>query len=641
VKWPYENAVGATETLTSDVLVLGGGIAGCWAAIAAARKGASVVLLEKGATMRSGSAGSGCDHWESAATNPGSTVSPEELTAAVLDDQDGYNNGISHYIESREGYDRILDLERFGGKVRDTADEFAGARFRDEATKFLYAYDDRARTTLRVWGTTFKPALYRECRRLGVKALDRTAATSLLVSEAGGVRRGAGATAVNARTGKFLVCRAKTTVLCMSRPARIWLFHPDLVGLSEFRPPQCVGNGHAMGWRAGLDFTMMEKSVPAEFSAAGRSFPPYSTGNNHNTWFPATIVDADGREVPYLDRDGRELRTYEERFQPAPGQKFFLMGGGVDAPKYAYRGPEVPDFGELLERGYRPPFYADLSRLPELERRAIWGLMVGQEGKTQVPVLAEFTGRGFDPAKHRLQSYGSGWKSASFLPQERQLFGLPGGLLHDWDLRTCLEGVYAAGDQLFASNCMGHAAATGHYAGRHAADAARATDLPAYDEAEAAREQARVLAPLGSDGDLGWKELNMGIAKAMQLYCGDRKHEETLRQGLALLGEYEREQVPQLHCDNPHDLMRTLETIDVLAVSQLILHASLARRSSSRALCFDRVDYPEVDPEADRKFFTIRREGGEVRTGALPLDFHGDLAANYARHNRADGEDAR
>ena len=51
----------------------------------------------------------------------------------------------------------------------------------------------------------------------------------------------------------------------------LWLFNPDTVGLCEFRPMQSIGSGHAMGYRAGMEFTMMEKSVRAEFSAAGRS----------------------------------------------------------------------------------------------------------------------------------------------------------------------------------------------------------------------------------------------------------------------------------------------------------------------------------------------------------------------------------
>ena len=160
---------------------------------------------------------------------------------------------------------------------------------------------------------------------------------------------------MNVHTGKFMIFSAKTTILAMSRPARIWLFDSDQVGLCEFRPTQSIGSGHAMGYRAGVEFTMMEKSVQGEFSAAGRSFPPYSTGNNHNTWYAATMVDARGVEIPYVDRDGRELKTVKERYYPAKGQKFFLKGGVIDNPKYEYRGPETLEFDELIKRGYQLP----------------------------------------------------------------------------------------------------------------------------------------------------------------------------------------------------------------------------------------------------------------------------------------------
>ena len=74
------------------------------------------------------------------------------------------------------------------------------------------------------------------------------------------------------------------------------------------------------------------------------------------------MVDARGVEIPYVDRDGNELKTVSERYYPAPGQKFFLKGGVIDNPKYEYRGPETLDFEELMRRGYQLPFYADLSR---------------------------------------------------------------------------------------------------------------------------------------------------------------------------------------------------------------------------------------------------------------------------------------
>lgn len=633
-QWPYPNEVGQEEVAECDVLVLGGGLAGCFAAIAAARKGKSVILVEKGATERSGSAGTGVDHWESACTNPCSQVTPEEIAEAYVEEQDYYSNGIAHYITCREGYDRMLDVESYGGKIRDTEDEFKGAEFRDDKTKLMFAYDYKNKFTLRIWGSTFKPALKKELERVGVRIYDRTEATALLTKTVDGKKRGIGAMGMNVHTGKFLIFKAKATILTMSRPARIWLFNSDMMGLSEFRPPQSIGSGHAMGFRAGVEFALMEKSVRGEFSAAGRSFPPYGAGNNHNTWYAATMVDARGVEIPYVDRDGNELKTVSERYYPAKGQKFFLKGGVIDNPKYEFRGPETVDFEELMKRGYQLPFYADLSRMPEFERKVIWGMMVGEEGKTKIPILKNYNDRGFDPTKHMLQSYGTGWQSASFLDQERQLFGAPGGILNDWDMKTNIDGIYAAGDQLFASDCAGFACCTGHYAGRKAADYTDTVRLEDYDVREADREKERLFAPLYREEGMDWRELNMAIAKAMQNYCGGVKCDDLLKEGLDLLESFEKDIVPQISCENPHELMRAHEVFDILDVAKLILHACLARKSSSSPLFFQRSDYPQMDPEEDKRIITIRQENGKIIEGSVPLGYFGNLKEEYEKRNQ-------
>ena len=635
-QWPYENEYGQTETVESDVLVLGGGLAGCFAAISAARKGKKVVLVEKGATKRSGSAGTGFDHWESACTNPCSEVTAKEIAEAYVDEQDHYSNGIAHYIECREGYDRLLDLEKMGGKIRDTEDEFKGAEFRDEKTKLMFAYDYKNKFTLRVWGSTFKPVLYKELKRLGVKIYDRTEATALLTTVENGKKRGIGAIGMNVHTGKLLVFKAKATMLTMSRPARVWLFNPDLVGLCEFRPMQSIGSGHAMGWRAGVEFTMMEKSVKGEFSAAGRSFPPYGAGNNHNTWYAATMVDARGVEIPYLDRDGNVLKTVSERYYPVKGQKFFLKGGVIDNPKYEYRGPETLDFSELVKRGYQLPFYADLSRMPDAERRVIWGMMVGEEAKTKIPIYQNYTERGFDPQKHMLQSYGTGWQSANFLEQERQFFGAPGGILNDWDLKTNIDGIYAAGDQLYASDCAGFACATGYYAGRKASDYAKETEFGEVSRADVEAEKERLYAPLyvSKEDGMSWKELNMAISKAMQNYCGGAKCEALLKEGLDLLKQFETEIVPKLTASNPHDLMRIHEVLDILTVSQIVLYACLERKACSVPLCFVRNDYPEEEKPEERRHLALHLENGKPVVREVPLNFFGRLQTEYEKRNQ-------
>jgi succinate dehydrogenase/fumarate reductase flavoprotein subunit len=635
MKWPYPLQWNETREVDDiDVLVFGGGVAGCWAALGAAAWGAKVALVEKATTIRSGASGSGCDHWESAATNPCSGVTPEELTAAMIHDNDGYNNGISHYIECREGWDRVVDLERMGAKVRDTDDEFVGAEFRDEATKLLFAYDYRNRFTLRVWGTTFKQALYKKCRRAGVRIFDRTMAAGLLTEggELGG--RVVGGLGVGVRTGELFVFKAKATVLAMSRPTRLWLFIPGTPGISEFRPPQCTGDGHAMAFRVGAEFAMLEKSVRAEWSG-DRSFPPYGTGNNHNTWYACTMVDAEGRELPYLDRDGKVLTSVSDRYYPSPGQKFFIKGGGEsDFPSYDFRGPDTPPVKDLVEMGYKLPFFADLTSMPELERRAIWGLMVGQEGKTRIPVLRTYSDAGFDPSKDLLQSYGDGWRSATFQPDERQFFGLPGGLMNDWSLATNLEGLFAAGDQLFASNCHGHAAATGHYAGRHAARFARRAPAPELDDRQVASERARIVSLTEKKGGVDWKELAFLVTKVMREYCGAEKCDEKLERGLERIREIEADEASKLTASNPHELMRCLESLSVLANAELVLSSCLARKASAKQLHFFRTDYPELDPSEWHKFVTVRKSRDGTIVGEKPIDYYGQLSEQYERHNR-------
>ena len=185
VDWPYPVKYGHENEVIADVLIIGGGIAGCHAAINAARKGAKVAVVDKGAVVRSGSGGAGVDHWHLACTNPCSKITPEEMIKElqVLGEYDyaEFGNGISSYILCKESYDTLLDIEQMGVNVRDVDDEFKGAPFRDEETKLMFAYDYVNRYCIRVnGGENIKVAMYNECKKLGVEIYDRIMVTSLL-----------------------------------------------------------------------------------------------------------------------------------------------------------------------------------------------------------------------------------------------------------------------------------------------------------------------------------------------------------------------------------------------------------------------------------------------------------------------------
>lgn len=55
--------IAITKQFSTDILVIGGGIAGLSAAISARRSGADVLVVEKANTLRSGSGATGNDHF--------------------------------------------------------------------------------------------------------------------------------------------------------------------------------------------------------------------------------------------------------------------------------------------------------------------------------------------------------------------------------------------------------------------------------------------------------------------------------------------------------------------------------------------------------------------------------------------------
>lgn len=640
LEWPYQNCYGTQKKVDTDVLIIGGGIAGCWAAIAAARKGVKVALLEKAATIRSGAGGAGCDHWGSLIHgNPGSKLDPEEFVNSQLHSGgiNEWGNGIMSYIQAMESYETLLEQEQMGGKIRDTEDEFKGTEFRDENTKMLFAYDYVNKWCARVWGTTFKPALYKECKRLGVQIFDRVMATSILTEKGKRGARVIGATGVNVRTGEFIICRAKATIITTARPSRIWDFSTDKHGLN-------ITGGSPIAWTAGAEFTMLEKNS----KIGGAPFAPtHGEGSDRNTAYPCTMVDDNGKEVPWVDRSGNLLESVLERSLPVPGQKFHVSNRAHTA--FEILGPSPKPIGELLKKGdYSLPFWADLPGMPDEERRVIWGVMVGEESKTKI-VYELYKEHGFDPAKHQLLGYqylkaapyglgpvGAGtYLSTTTGGSIRSLGpGITGGLVIDWNLKTSMEGLYAAGDCLFASYGHAQAATAGRYAGRNAAEyAKKVVNLPQLSNQQVEAEKTRVYAAAGRENGIDWKELNNGLNKVMQVYCGDPKSERLMKMGLTFLKDLKDEAAQNMYANNPHKLGRSLEVLELLTYAEAILHASLARKCSNKYLDFYRTDYPELDTPEWHKYIVLKKTDDGVQSRKMDLEFWGSLQDNYAANN--------
>ncbi|MCJ7604639.1 MAG: FAD-dependent oxidoreductase [Dehalococcoidales bacterium] len=638
-EWPYPVNYGKVNEVVSDVLIIGGGVAGCRAAIAAIKKGATVAIAERGHAKRSGSGGAGVDHWHGAVTNPCSKVTPDMYTRACYDSMQGYTGAHVRYIITTEGWDTLQECEEMGVQIRDVKDEFQGADFRDEETKLCFAYDYENRHIVRVWGYDIKVKAYEEAKRLGVDIHNRKMVTSLLTQGGQQGGRVIGATAIDTRTGEFYIFKAKATVICTGGVGRLWLFNPGMTASSAMSDMNSAGAGHAIGWEAGAEFVMAEATGPGRLGNYG--YAPYSMGNASNTYHGTPIVDADGKEVPWVDPWDRELKTTEDRFLPQEGQTFQVgIGIGISWTDQEYRLNDIiHDLPERIRQGeFKLPLYADFTRLKEEEGRNIFGMMVGNEGKTRVPIYEMMANAGFNPETDLFQTpvmppdgYDNAnyWGAGINTPVTVRSGG-GGGFLTDWNLGTNLEGLYiGAGSNLFGGGCHGESHTTGRYAGRHAAEYARTAKNAVPDkkqvEAEKTRAYNAVSQPKSGNG---WKEINSAIARIMRDYCGQYKNDTTMNLGLRLLNELKTTELAAAYASNPHELGRLLECHSLISCAEMTLKASLERKASSRIMDFNRYDYPDMDPDEWKKLLPIRQENGKVNVRELPLDFH--LKAPYA-----------
>ncbi len=591
-EWPYPIRYEQEQTIDTDVLIVGGGIAGCRAAISAAQgKGLRVAIVEKAATIRSGAGGPGGDHWDYPMTCPLMTVSPEEQCQRIIESYGGYCCGIGRYIQCREGYDAFLELEPMGGKIRDTEGEYAGCWGRDEKTKLVLAERYQpVNACLRFWGSSLKPVLKRECERLGVKIYDRVMCTSLLNEKGVQGARVVGATGINTRTGEFMIFKAKAVVLSTAGVGSIWVFNTELAGISTFRSRNASGDGTVMAFRAGAAVTQMEKS----------GLLTLGTGYKHK-WYAA--IDASFEHLSQIDDNGKPL--------PAKGNL-----------------REAVLKGELAL-----PFWGDFPSQDEQWRKICWDMMYVEESTTKA-IRRKYQEAGFDPSKDLFPSYTllEGTTPAHFRSPDSM--NARGGPVVDWDLKTTLDGLYAAGEQMYGPGDHSYAESTGRYAGRKAADYARRAGQPLISREQVAREKARVYAPIKKSQGIEWKELHAGISRNMQYFCSEFKNEKLLTMGLAALEDIEKNWVPQLYALDPHKLLRSLEDLSILTFSQIILRASLERKASSRPLSFQRIDYPQMDPPEWNKWITLKLDNGKVSVGELPLAYWGDLKKNYEDHNQ-------
>ncbi len=627
-EWPYPIKFGEESEVEADVLVLGGGIAGCWAAINAARNGAKVVLLEKGNVRRSGAGGPGCDHWCNVPANPLSRVDPDEWAIAQMEDLGLYSNGLGYQIQCREDYDTLLEMEQMGGKIRDTDDEYIGVEGRDEATKFMVSprygakagYSPRAdwrdpnfnppetrnNVVLRIWGSTFKPALKKECLRLGVKVYDRVMATSILNENGKPGARVVGATGINVRTGEFIIVKAKSVILSASGAGYLWNLDMEHGGHSTMYSRNESSDTPAMAWRAGAGLTMMERTTVSRI-ASGLKHKWYTGG-----------ADASYENVQLVDANNQPL--------PAPTQGW-VDGGAM----FSNQANVIQELRDGIKSGkYQLPFYGDFAGMKPEESNATWNMMLREESTTRA-MVDTMNADGFDTTRDQVLNY----TFIEFQPtQQYREAARGGGVITDWNLQSTVEGLYAAGTSLFSPGDHSFAASTGRYAGRKAAAYAKTVDSVEICREQVDKEKERILAPTKRSGGIEWKELHNGLARVMQYFVSEYKNETMLNMALEEIQRIEELAVPKLYALDPHKLMRCLEDLNMIEHAKIIINAIKERKFSNSELGLDRLDYPNNDEEEANNYLVVKLTENGINYERVPVRYWGNMKEQYEAHNQ-------
>ncbi len=249
-----DDAAGNYAPLSADVLVVGGGPAGTWAAIKAAQAGADVVLADKGRCGSSGataSVGTGIWYVED---------QPELREAAMAS-----REALGGHLADREWMARVLDetYARMDELARIQRYPFPvdahGRQIRDDLQGPEYMR--RQRTCL---------------QRLGVRILDHTPALELLVDAD---RVVSGARVLDRPTGQVLSIAAGAVVLAAGGCA----FQSKTLGCDVN-----TGDGALLAVEAGAELSGMEFSSAYAIAPLGTSL----TKTAYYSW--ATFYRADG-----------------------------------------------------------------------------------------------------------------------------------------------------------------------------------------------------------------------------------------------------------------------------------------------------------------------------------------------------------
>lgn len=229
-----------TEIITSDVLIIGGGTSGCYAAltIAEQRPELNVVIAEKANIIRSGCLAAGVNALNAYITEG---RKPQDYVDYATKDA----NGI---VRS----DLLLSMSQGLNRVTAKLEELGLVILKDENGKYV----TRGNRNIKINGENIKPILAEAVKaQKNVKVINHVNITDYITAQ----DQVTGAYGFDVNEKKAYIFSAKA-ILCATGGAA-GLYRPNNPGFSRHKmwyPPFNTGAGYAMGILAGAEMTTFE-----------------------------------------------------------------------------------------------------------------------------------------------------------------------------------------------------------------------------------------------------------------------------------------------------------------------------------------------------------------------------------------------
>lgn len=541
------------KTIECDVLVIGGGIGGLMAAIAAADKGASVIVAEKANTLRSGSGATGNDHFICYIPEYHKDFN-EFLKMAMFMSEDVTDRDITEKCMKRS-FEVVKDWNDWGINMKPHGDwEFNG-----------HAMPGKMRVYLKYDGSNQKKVLTNQALQRGVQIDNYSPITELLINKNHEIA-GAVAIDVSKNEPKMKLYKAKTVITATGIGMRLFpSITPGWIG-NVLNCPAGTGTGRAAAMRLGATLINMDQL----WTHAG---PKYMERCGKATWI-GYLSDINGKSLsPFVQKPTKELGDFAAD----------CWKGVFDEKKNDGSGPVFMNCTETDEK--------DMEYMR-------WGLEC--EGATSV--LEAIDHQNIDLKKMGVE----------FCRYKPNLQGR--GLLVDINHETTISGLYCVGDEAgnFESG-IGGAAISGRCAGENAALKAleKESDFN-IDFSFISGLRKRYDEILSREGGASWEELNLAIQQIMDDYVGvDFVRSETkMRAGLKYLNDLEVYAQQYIRAKTSHELMRALECFDLIDLGKAVFVSALERRESRGN--HQRSDYTFTNPLKDDQLIIVRMKDNEL-----------------------------